>query len=94
MVVTNSFHGAVFSILFHKPFILIPVEGKLSGMNDRIITLMQNFGLSDRIIDSLDSEKIKELEANPIDWVSVDNKIAELKKTAFEFINNALNVKE
>ena len=61
-MVTNSFHGAVFSLLFHNPFILITVEGKLSGMYDRIMTLAENFGLKERILNDFDSEKIKDIE--------------------------------
>ena len=38
-VLTNSFHGVVFSIIYKKQFITVPVEGSLAGMNDRIFTL-------------------------------------------------------
>ena len=41
IVVTNSFHATVFSILFHKNFIVLPVEGK--DMNDAIENGQQGF---------------------------------------------------
>lgn len=44
-VVTNSFHGAAFSIIFEKPFIVVP---PLSGLN-RISSLLGRLGITDRI---------------------------------------------
>ncbi len=89
-VVTNSFHGAVFSLLFHKPFILIPVEGKLSGMNDRIMTLAENFGLKERILNDFDSEKIKAIENSKINWKDIDLKIENLRNKGMDFLKSAL----
>ncbi len=48
-VVTNSFHGTVFSLLFGRKFMTYPVHGPLANMNDRIITLLTPLGLQNRI---------------------------------------------
>lgn len=39
-VVTNSFHGTVFSVLLKKRFLSIPLSGKHSRMNGRIATFL------------------------------------------------------
>jgi polysaccharide pyruvyl transferase WcaK-like protein len=67
LVVTNSFHGIVFSILFQKPFVAIPIEGKFAGMNDRIYTLLEKFELTDRILEQLDKQKFIDIKNTPIE---------------------------
>lgn len=52
-VVTNSFHGTVFSLIFRKPFISIPLSGEASKMNSRIITLLSEFDLCRNISDNI-----------------------------------------
>jgi hypothetical protein len=49
-VLTNSFHGMVFSIVFNRQFGVYTLKGKASTMNDRIYTLLDNIKLHDRII--------------------------------------------
>ena len=66
-VLTDSFHGTVFSILFHKPFF---VKVNLERGADRFETLLNHFDLSDRIIK--DVEKLNTIIEKPIDWVHVD----------------------
>lgn len=48
-VITNSFHGTVFSILFHKKFITIPLIGAHSRMNVRIYELLKKYCLEERL---------------------------------------------
>ena len=50
-VITNSFHGCVFSLLFNKNFGVVPLTGKSAGMNSRIKTLSKFFGSEDRWLD-------------------------------------------
>jgi len=71
MVVTDSFHGTVFSILFNKPFWVIGNEGR--GMA-RFKTLLSMFGLEDRMITSTE----RDFSAQ-IDWEEVNQKRQALK---------------
>jgi hypothetical protein len=45
---TDSFHGAVFSILLEKPFVILEREGNIPSMNSRIDTLLSTFNLMSR----------------------------------------------
>jgi hypothetical protein len=63
-VVTSSFHGTAFSILFGKPFVTIPDPPR----PDRIKNLLQLFGLEDR--GMLECDLGKGLEAYPYDSIS------------------------
>lgn len=56
-VITNSFHGTVFSILFEREFEVIPLKGELSSRNGRIEELLQKTGLA----ESRDFSKAKQV---------------------------------
>ncbi len=82
-VITNSFHGVVFSILFRKQFVAVLIKN--SGMNDRLLTLLEKLGLEDRIYNG-DLSVIDK----PIDWSMVENNLREYKKTGFDYINKII----
>lgn len=50
-VITNSFHCCVFSLIFKKKFAVVPLAGKSKGMNSRIETLSETFGIKPRWLD-------------------------------------------
>lgn len=87
MVITNSFHGIVFSILFEKPFVAILIEG--SGMNDRIITLLDEVGLSNRIFNG-NIDIINE----KINWRNVTEKIDNYRQIGISYIDQILSYKK
>lgn len=49
MVITNSFHGTVFSILFERPFANIPLNAGFERMNTRNIELLHAAGLDKQV---------------------------------------------
>ncbi|MBR2694391.1 MAG: polysaccharide pyruvyl transferase family protein [Thermoguttaceae bacterium] len=55
-VVTDSFHGTVFSILYHRPFRTMMRDRRdgASSMNSRVKTLLETFGLESRLFDPAD----------------------------------------
>lgn len=89
-IVTNSFHGVVFSIIYKKDFIAIPVEGPSVGMNDRIFTLLKQVNLQDRVLSNCDTSRISNLLLKPIIWDNVEIIIHALRKEAEIFLANAL----
>lgn len=50
-VITNSFHCCVFSLIFKKKFACVPLSGSMSGMNTRIETLCEMFGIKTRWLE-------------------------------------------
>ena len=87
-VITNSFHGTVFCIHFHVPFVVVLPTLDNVGMNDRFYTLLSNLRLSDRMI--LESD-FKYTETFNIDWVTVDRKLKEYTTLGLHFLNKAFN---
>ncbi len=85
LVITNSFHCTMLSLKLHTPFIVLTESGALAGMNDRLFTLLDRFGLSDRIFSREDpAEKMSEL--SPIHWDIVDQKMEEYAQTLREYL--------
>lgn len=80
IVVTNSFHGIVFSILFNKKFIALTIDG--SGMNDRIHTLLERLGLSSRVYDGKNTNFDDE-----INWDEVKTRLDEFRKDGYKYID-------
>lgn len=80
-VVTNSFHGTVFSILYHKLFYSVYEE----GMNNRIEDLLNSLNLQERHIrNSLPDQEIS------IDWKAVEQLLDKMRETSFRFLDEAL----
>jgi hypothetical protein len=53
-IITNSFHGTVFSIIMNKKFLVTLLKSTYSEINDRIYTLLDNYKLDDRIFSTID----------------------------------------
>lgn len=53
-VITNSFHCCVFSLIFNKKLAVVPLNSSAEGMNSRIETLFELFGIKPRWIKSDD----------------------------------------
>lgn len=81
-VITDSFHGMVFSIINHKPFLAI--VNKSRGAS-RFESLLQKLGLEDRLIYDIKDFNDAKLK-NKIDYISVQEKLNVLKTLSFDFL--------
>ncbi len=84
-VITNSFHGTVFSLLHHRPF-TVALNGRPSDV--RMETLLKDTGMESRLCRSLD-----EAASSPrldFNWAAVDDEIAKRKQHAESFLLEAL----
>lgn len=88
-VVSNSFHGIVFSIIMHKPFVAILLNNQYKGGNSRIVSLLESLNLTSRILN--DSNSFKSIFETPINWEHVDKQLSEERNKSLNFINSALN---
>ena len=91
ILITNSYHGMIMSILFHVPFVVILNEGALSGMNDRFYSLLDYLELSYRIVNEIDNKQIQNVIETDIDWKNVDAKLEEFSKIGKNYLNNCLS---
>lgn len=88
-VLTDSFHGCVFSILFKKSFIVFGNEDR--GIT-RFASLLKIFSLNERMICSYKEYENKRMIVNEdIDYVSVFKKLLKERNRAFCFIKKYLS---
>lgn len=92
MLITDSFHGCVFSIIYHKKFWALKrhKDSEKENMNSRLYTLFGNLGLEDRFLDD-DQNLTKEELLKKIDYKTVDKKLEILKKDSLKFLESALS---
>lgn len=87
-VVTNSFHGTAFSVLFQKEFISIGKE----RYNSRMLSLLQKLELTEHFVpvkSNLSAEKVEKL-IQCDDTDSVDGKLQEWISLSKKFIQESL----
>ncbi len=87
-VVTDSFHGMVFSIIFEKDFVVI---GNHDRGLDRFTSLLSLLGLKNRMVFCVEDLDNKELEK--IDYSRVNNILEDEKNKSLKFLERALNGK-
>lgn len=84
-VITDSFHGTVFSIIFHKEFISIANHGR---GNSRFESLLSKFYLQNRLIELNTSLP----DLTYIDWANVDKQLSMWKKKSIDYLSSALSI--
>lgn len=82
-IITDSFHGTVFSILFNKPFVVL--GNKIRG-NSRFITLLDTFNLGNHYIKSFSNNKID----FDFDWTKVNDILSMKRKDSQTILVNSL----
>ena len=88
-VCTDSFHGSVFSIIHHKPFVTFNRydENSKHSKNSRIDTLCSNLNLEDRRFISTD--KLYMQLTSEIDYKQVDEKLSILRMKTNSYLDKA-----
>lgn len=81
-VITDSFHGCAFSINTNTPFYAI-----ITANGNRITSILELFGLQDRIIDSGDEVD----SSKQIDWTAVNKKLELVRTENQEWLYDSLN---
>lgn len=84
MVFTDSFHGSVFSLIMHTPFVVFDrIENGGQGMSSRIDTLLKTFSMENRHFGKI------EKNIDNIDFSNVDNVIKSLQKKTDDFLEES-----
>jgi hypothetical protein len=86
-VITRSFHGLAFSLIYSRQFAIIAVR------NDRairVLNLLEELGLEDRFFSSVEELNIKRPWEKIIDYEIVGNKLHTLRSASIESLNKML----
>ena len=98
-VITDSFHGTAFSIIFERQFACINQRVQGNGRNstclkndERLMNILFELGLNDRLISISESHKLNNMKAiNYIEVTSIRMSLAKLSST---WLYNALGMAE
>lgn len=88
-VITPSFHGIVFSIIFHTPFVYIPLQGRYEGGNARIIEMLKDLHLENRILWS--HQSYESIITSKISWDEVEMQLSKLVASSKDFLLSSLS---
>lgn len=88
-VITDSYHGTIFSLLYHKPFITIERFLNSDGIcqNSRIYQLRTYFDLGRQIIPQDEPDP---WEIEDVDYLDFERKLQLLRSDSIHFLQNAL----
>lgn len=86
MILSSSFHGTAFSLIYHKPFFVF------NGMSDnRISSILTRTGLTDRSINSVSD--VDNVKIRPLDDELVEKFISEERERSAQFLNKVIGFK-
>lgn len=91
IVLTDSFHAVVFSIIYHKNFWVFDRdrENDINSMNSRLTFLLEEFGLSDRRITR--KEQLNMDFKRPIRYNEVEYLLEKKRKCSLEYLFKAVS---
>lgn len=75
----SSFHGAVFSVIFHKTFLFFP---KGDSTDERVENLLANLGLQQNICYN----ETNDIQFPKVDWELVEQKLDSLRKESINYL--------
>lgn len=81
-VITTSFHGTAFSLLFNRPFSVVSVS---PVVDSRAKDLLEQLGIGDRMI-----ELPQALDDKELDWQQINTNLEIYRKPSRNFINESL----
>lgn len=88
-IITDSFHGTVFAIIFQKSFITIANYDR--GV-DRFNSLLGSLNLTDRIIPEVNWREYNTVLNKPIDWEAINSLQKVAIKESLDFLTHSLSL--
>lgn len=88
LIVTPSFHGVALSIILEKPFVYIPLKGRFASGNNRVLDLLNELQLEDRILN--DEDTYSSLIEKKIDWKATKRLMSTCQDDSISYMQNAL----
>lgn len=87
LVCIDSFHGSVFSLIFHRPFIIFERQSDDADMSSRFDTLCRIFGMDHHRKASPSFDLARCLDE---DWDSFERRLARERARSLEWLGGAL----
>ena len=88
-VITNSFHGICFSLIFNRPFLPLGFDGAEAWRNERACDILAHVGLLDRYLTVQNQSKVDAVLSRPFDWESLNVSRRDFAKIGRQFLSEA-----
>lgn len=82
-VVTNSFHGLCFAVLFRRPFAVLCAKP-----SPRHESLLRRLGLEAHCVSR--PEEVEAILARPVDWAAVTARLEAFRAESIDFLRASL----
>lgn len=94
LIITDSFHGCIFSILYQKDFLALlrTSNRNKKSMNSRIYDLLQRFGLEERLLENL--EFGESVLSKPVNYKKAEKVLEKERIRSLEYLRGALGIKK
>jgi hypothetical protein len=87
-VITDSFHGTVLSIIFHKQFVVL--SNAKRGLS-RLHEILGRFGLEGRLLDeNATPTQVLEVLEHPINYQQVEERMPSIRAIGYDFLKRNL----
>ncbi len=94
-VVTNSFHGTAFSIMFKRPFVsLLSADSGQTNRNTRVQNLAAKLDLEDQLTEKRDAKLWQQKLETSIYWQSVHGRLGVARADSMAYLADALTLEE
>lgn len=93
VVITDSFHATVFSMIYHKPFYVLERTTQVSGgtMGSRLTDFLAEYGLNEQKVDI--HELKMNLQITQIDYTKADSVLERRRAESYKYLKNNLKKK-
>lgn len=85
-LVTNSFHGLVFGLLFRRRVIVVPLEGALQSRNERLVNLCELLGIG----GAFNPHDVKRAAKTATNWDAVFEKLQYEREVSCSYLKRAV----
>lgn len=86
-IISNTFHGAVFSIIYEKRFV------SLAASKKKVVNFLEELNLADHLHEE-EKNDISDILNQKVDYFKVNRIIMELRKESQEYLKVNLNIRE
>lgn len=87
LVVTDSFHGTVFSTIFQRKFVVLKREVLDMDINNRMTDYLHQIGQEDK---ALPADRLEEVDSLVWDYDQIGEAISIRRQNSIQFLKNAL----
>lgn len=88
MVITDTFHGTIASVIMGRPMALY-YSKEINSI--KMFDLIDRLGLIDRMMSNVSYDEICRVMSHPVDWTNLNKKLSDFREDSLNYLVAALN---